>query len=497
MTLSQLFEGQSAVLERPGPAGMETNIADLAYDTRALHPGAAFFCLQGVCQDGHELAAKAAAQGAAALVVQHSIQLPQNSQIPVVRVENSRLALALCSARFFGQPARQLTLIGVTGTKGKTTTAHMLYAILKAAGRKPGIIGTNGAVWAGKSETLRNTTPESYEVHRLFRQMVDAGCDSVVMEVSSQGLMMDRVSGIHFAVGVFTNLYPDHIGGPGEHKSFEEYRAWKGKLFQRCDVGVVNWDDPNTPALLAGHTCRLVSYGIHTKEADYQARQLELLRDVDVLGVRFILTGLEEMRVQVNMPGEFTVYNALAAVAAARALHLPGESIRYGLRQVQVQGRVELVPVSRKFAVLIDFAHNESAAQSLLTTLRAYHPHRLICLFGCGGDRSPFRRQGMGRVISQLADLLILTEDNSRTEPLENILADIRQGIRQGNSKVRQVEIPDRLDALHYALDQAQPGDLICILGKGHENYRDRGGEKTPFPERKLLLDYAKEKGIQ
>ena len=258
----------------------------------------------------------------------------------------------------------------------------------------------------------------------------------------------------------------------------------------------MNTDDPNTPALLEGHTCRLVSYGMHA-EADFQAHGLQLLRAENFLGIAFQVTGQEQMDVKVNMPGEFSVYNALAAIAVGRVLGLPHEAIHQGLMGIAVKGRVEMVPISKKFTILIDFAHNESAAESLLTTLKAYGPHRLVCVFGCGGNRSKLRRYGMGEVASRMADFLVLTEDNNRFEKVEDIIADIKQGIAQGNPAVPYVEIPDRLDAIHYAIDHAQEGDLICVIGKGHEAYRDRMGEKTPFLERELIEEYARQTGLE
>ena len=492
MKLSELLQGLEYRLLQ---GSAETEVADVAYDSRKVRPGFAFVCVVGLNRDSHDYAEDVAAAGASALVIQHKLdEMPAG--VTVVQVENSRHALAIMSCNLFGHPARKMTMIGVTGTKGKTTTAHMIRSALTAAGRSCGIIGTNGTAFAGVSRQLVNTTPESYELQKLFAEMLAAGCDSVVMEVSSQGLMMGRVDGIHFDVGVFTNLYPDHIGGPGEHESFEEYRAWKGQLFRRCDVGVVNLDDKNCNTLLAGHTCRLVSCAVH-RPADYTASELHLERGENFLGISYQLSGQASARVRVNMPGEFSVYNSLAALAVGRVLGLELEALCRGLEQVSVKGRVELVPVSKRFTVLIDFAHNEAGTENLLTTLRAYQPKRLVVLFGCGGDRSRLRRYGMGEVASRLADFLILTEDNNRFEEVEAILTDIKIGIAQGRPDVPYVEIPDRLDALHYALDHAQDGDMIAVIGKGHETYRDRKGKKTPFLERELLLEYAQETGLE
>ena len=451
--------------------------------------------IQGTQRDSHDYAAQCVADGVTALVVQHDIDLSTVPGATVLKVESSRYALALMSGNLFGNPSRRMTMIGVTGTKGKTTTTHMIKSVLEAAGRKVGMIGTNGIYFLGHHQETANTTPESYELQKTFREFLDAGCDTALMEVSSQGLMMDRVAGIHYDIGVFTNLSPDHIG-PGEHKTFEEYRSWKGQLFKRCTTGVVNIDDENTEALLEGHTCKLVTYGCSEK-ADYRAGTYQLLRTHDFLGVQFHVSGKDDMDVKVNMPGEFSVYNALAALTVGKVLGLPDEAIHEGLGRCVVKGRVELVPISRKFTILLDYAHNEVSTESLLTTLRAYDPHRLVVVFGCGGNRSKLRRYGMGEICAKMADFSILTEDNNRFEKVEDIIADIRVGMNKGNPDAKFVEIPDRLDALHYAVDHAQEGDLIAVIGKGHETYRDREGVKTPFLERELLEEYAQQIGLE
>ena len=449
MKLEQLLEGVPFTLVQ---GSLNTEISDIIYDSRKAAPGLAFVCIVGTQRDSHEFAADCAAKGVSALVIQHDIDLSALPDVTVVRVESSRYAMALMSANLFGNPSRQMTMIGVTGTKGKTTTTHMIKSVLEAAGRKVGMIGTNGIYYMGCHKETANTTPESYELQKTFREFLDAGCDTALMEVSSQGLMMDRVAGVHYDVGVFTNLSPDHIG-PGEHKTFEEYRSWKGQLFKRCDVGVVNIDDENTEALLEGHTCKLVTYG-RDEKADYRETGYELLRTHDFLGVKFHVTGKDEMDVKVNMPGEFSVYNALAALAVGKVLGLPDQAIHDGLGKCVVKGRVELVPISKKFTILLDYAH-------------------------------------------KMADFSILTEDNNRFEKVEDILADIRVGMNKGNPDAKFVEIPDRLDALHYAVDHAQEGDLIAVIGKGHETYRDREGVKTPFLERELLEEYAQQIGLE
>ena len=471
-----------------------TEITSVCCDSRCAGPGALFVCLPGRHADGHDFAAQAVAAGAAAVLCTHDVPgLPAGCA--VLLAGDPRRAMAALAARLYGEPARAMTMIGVTGTKGKTTTAHLLAAVLQADGRRVGLVGTNGVCWPGHRHDLNHTTPESCDLQLLLRRMADDGCDTCVMEVSSLGLKFDRAAEIEFAVGVFTNLSPDHIG-PGEHKTFEEYRSWKGQLFKRCTTGVVNIDDENTEALLEGHTCKLVTYGCSEK-ADYRAGTYQLLRTHDFLGVQFHVSGKDDMDVKVNMPGEFSVYNALAALTVGKVVGLPDEAIYEGLGRCVVKGRVELVPISRKFTILLDYAHNEVSTESLLTTLRAYKPHRLVVVFGCGGNRSKLRRYGMGEICAKMADLSILTEDNNRFEKIEDILADIRVGMNKGNPDAKFVEIPDRLDALHYAVDHAQEGDLIAVIGKGHETYRDRMGVKTPFLERELLEEYAQQIGLE
>ena len=499
MLLKQLLKNLDYTLVQ---GCLNTEVTDIYYDSRKVTPGGLFVCIVGTQRDSHDYAADVAAKGAAVLAIQHDLPAEVLAALPdvtVVKFESTRYAMALLSTAYFGRPALEMTMVGVTGTKGKTTTTHMIKAVLEAAGHKVGMGGTNGVYYPGHHYDLNNTTPESYELQKILRQLADAGCDACVMEVSSQGIMMDRVAGIHYKVGVFTNLYPDHIG-PGEHSSFEEYRSWKGKLFQRCDVGVVNADDPNTEALLEGHTCKLVTYGIHAPKVDYRAsEQYRLLRNKEMLGVEFTLTEPDghTLDVQVGMPGLFSIYNALATIGVGKVLGLADAPIHEGLKKALVKGRVELVPISHKFTILIDYAHNEAATESLIETLREYNPNRLVVVFGCGGNRSKLRRYGMGEVCAKLADFSILTEDNNRFEKVEDIIADIKTGMAKGNPDAKYVEIPDRLDALHYAIDHAQEGDLIAVIGKGHEAYRDREGVKTPFLERELIEEYAAETGVE
>ena len=471
--------------------------ADLAVeavccDSRAVTPGCVFVCLPGQHTDGRRFAPAAAAAGAAVLVYEDALPDPPPGPA-LVRVEpgKARRVLAQMAARLCGFPARRMTMVGITGTKGKTTAAHLLAAMLTAAGRRVGCVGTNGAAWPGQRHDLGCTTPESCDLQRLLRAMADDGCDACVMEVSSLGLKMDRVGGIEFDVGVFTNLSPDHIG-MGEHASYAEYRAWKSVLFRRCRVGVVNADDRETPAILAGHSCRVVRYGI-TAPADWQALPgFTARRTATALATDFAvrMPGGRAAAFTVPLPGAFSVQDALAAITAAGVLGVPVAAMQAGLRGAAVRGRCEVVPGPAPFTVVLDYAHNTAAAEGVLTALRAYHPRRLIAVFGCGGGRSRLRRTGMGEACARLADVCIVTEDNSRGEPLADIFADIRAGMARVESGAACVEIPNRRDALLYALGLGREGDIIAVLGKGHETTIDRDGLKVPFEDAAVVRGY-------
>ena len=481
MDLRRLIKGTPCRLVRGDAL---TEVTSVCCDSRCAAPGALFVCLAGQHADGAAYAAQAVDAGAVAVLCGHDIPLPAGCAL--VQCSDPRGMMAILSARLYGEPTKAMTMVGVTGTKGKTTTAHLLAAILESDGRRVGLVGTNGVCWPGHRHDLNHTTPESCDLQFLLRRMADDGCDTCVMEVSSLGLKAARVAGIEFDVGVFTNLSPDHIG-PGEHADFAEYLAWKAALFRQCRAGVFNNDDPWAGKIMASAPCRAVTYGIR-QPADVRAgANIALTRTAGRLGAAFTVDGV---RYTVGMPGAFSVYNALAALAAARLLGVGEDAIRHGLATAVVRGRVEPVAVDAPYTVLIDYAHNEAAAESLLRTLRAYNPARLIAVFGCGGERSRLRRFGMGSVCARLADFCVITEDNSRSEPLETILADIRAGLKLGNPATPFAEIPDRRQAIYYALDHAGPGDIVAILGKGHETTIERGGIKEPCVEREIVEEY-------
>ena len=462
---------------------IDTEVTDIVNDSRKITPGCLFFCILGAVTDGHKFAAQAAEQGAAVLVVSKEVEVPDS--VTVIRVEDPRYAMALIAAAWYDYPAEQIPVIGVTGTKGKTTTTYMIKSILEHAGHQVGLIGTIETIIKEKKIPSSNTTPESVTVQKYLREMADAGCDCAVMEVSSQGLMLHRTAGILFELGLFTNIEPDHIG-PNEHASFEEYMECKGRLFRQCKVGIVNVDDPHWKQVLEGHTCRLETVGF-SPEASLRAENVHLVNGAGYLGVAYHVSGSMDLDVEIDLPGRFSVYNSLMAIAVCRHFGVADQDILYALKQAKVKGRIELIKVSDDFTLMIDYAHNAMSLESLLTTLKEYNPKRLVCLFGCGGNRSKLRRYEMGEVSGRLADLTIITSDNPRDEEPQAIIDDIKVGIAKTDGKY--VEIPDRKEAIAYAIHHGQPGDVIVLAGKGHEDYQEIRGVKHPMDERDLIAD--------
>ncbi len=469
---------------------LDKEVTDIIYDSRKVVPGSMFVCIPGAVVDGHKFAGAAVEAGADVLLVEREVELPEGTDVTVIKVADTHYAMAFVSAAFFDHPAKDMKIIGVTGTKGKTTTTYLVKSILEQAGRRTGLIGTIEIVIGDKHIPADHTTPESYLIQKYFRQMADAGCDTVVMEVSSQGLMLHRTQGFVFDFGIFTNLEPDHIG-KGEHKDFEDYLRCKALLFKQCRIGIVNQDDEYWEAVTRGHTCALETYGIDTA-ADLRARNITFLRESGNLGMGFEVEGLINLSVQIATPGRFSVYNALTAIAICRHFGVQEEDITKALLQAKVKGRIEPVKVSDQFTLMIDYAHNAMALKSLLTTLRAYEPHRLVCLFGCGGNRAKSRRYEMGEVSGNLADLTIITSDNPRYEEPQAIIDDIKTGIGKTNGKY--VEICDRKEAIAYAIDHGEPGDIIVLAGKGHEDYQEICGVKYPLDERVLIREILEER---
>lgn len=463
---------------------MDTEVRDIIYDSRRLEEGTMFVCMPGAVTDGHKYIPDAIEKGASVIVVERCEEaeaIPED--ITVIMVESSRRALALMSAAYFDYPAEKLTTIGLTGTKGKTTTTYIINDVLRQAGRKAGLIGTIAIVTGDESIPAKNTTPESYEIHKHMAKMVEAGCEYVVMEVSSQGFKLDRTAGITFDYGVFTNLSPDHIG-PAEHADFDEYLQCKSMLFRQCRTGIVNIDDEYTEEVLRGHTCDIATFSAEG-EADLAASDIRFLNEDGKLGMSFRASGLMNCEAVIHIPGYFSVYNALTTMAVCSLLGIDEGDILKGLAKVQVKGRVEMIPVSVDFSVIIDYAHNAVSTRSVLETLRQYDPPRLVAIFGCGGNRSKVRRYDIGEVAGELADLCIITGDNPRFEKVSDINNDIKVGLDRSNGSY--IEIEDRRKALEYAITHARKGDMIITLGKGHEDYIEIEGKKYHFSEHEVI----------
>lgn len=462
---------------------LETEVSDIAYDSRKVKKNGMFVAIEGTVVDGHKFIPSAVEAGADVVVLEKETFV-EKSDVTVILVENGRKALSLMSAAYFDYPAKKMITVGITGTKGKSTTEHMVRDIIEKSGKTCGIIGTVGAFMNGKSIVTEHTTPESYELQKLFAMMVEEGCEYMVMEVSSQGIKMDRVAGIEFDYGVFTNISPDHIG-PGEHENFEEYLSCKAELFRRCKTGIINRDDEHYADIVKNATCKIMTFGT-SEGADLQALNIRHVAKGGELSMEFTAKGAVEGEIVVGLPGRFNIYNAMCAACTGVALGMPKEVILHALEHVKVRGRVEVMPVSDDFSVLIDFAHNGVSSESVLSTLREYNPNRIVSIFGCGGNRSKVRRYEMGEVIGRMSELAIITSDNPRREDVMDIIEDIKVGMAKSNGNY--VVIPDREEAVAYALKHAQKGDMIILLGKGHEEYQEINGVKHHYSEREAVV---------
>ncbi len=485
MKLEQLFK---TVDYKIISGNAEAEISDIVYDSRKIKPGDLFVCLKGYNSDGHAYAAQAVEKGASAILISDDLDI-DTKNLAVVKVKDTRETLAYISAQFFGQPAKELTTIAITGTKGKTTTVAMIKRILECAGIKSGTIGTLGIIIGDKTIPTNNTTPESYEIQSAMRRMVDEGCKAMIIEASSIGLKWHRVDAVEFDYGIFTNFSHDHIGG-AEHKDMAEYLECKAMLFKKCRLGLINRDDEKWEDILKGATCKYKTYGF-SKDADYVASNDSLLSTPGFLGASFELSGEREMKVEVAIPGHFSVYNALSAISVCAEMGIKNEHIAEGLKTVAVKGRVEIVPVPGNYTLLIDYAHNALSMENVLTTLRQYNPHRLITMFGAGGNRPKVRRYEMGETSGRLSDLSVITEDNSRFEDVMDIIEDIKTGLAKTDGKY--VVVPNRKDAIKYCIEHAEDGDIIVLAGKGHEDYQEIKGVKYHMDERELIAECLEE----
>ena len=468
---------------------LDPDITDLIYDSRKVKEGTAFFCLKGYTSNGHDYAKSAVEMGAAALVISDDLDFEVPKNVAVIKTADTRLALALSSNEFFGNPADELMTVAITGTKGKTTTAAMIAEIFEHAGIMTGTIGTLGVVYGGNTYKTNNTTPESYEIQKSLRDMINAGCKAMVIEASSIGLKHNRLAGLNFDVAVFTNFSDDHIGGV-EHKDMAEYLYCKSLLFRQCKNAAANIDDPSWQEITKDYKGDILTYGF-SDSAQLKAKNDRLLSEGGFIGVHFETEGLKTLSLDVGVPGKFNAYNALAAISAVSFFDVPDSAIVDGLRVAHVKGRVEPVKVPGNYTLLIDYAHNALSMENVLTTLRQYEPHRLITMFGAGGNRPKVRRYEMGETSGRLSDLSVITEDNSRFEDVMDIIEDIKTGIHKTDGKY--VVVPNRKDAIRYCMENAEDGDIIVLAGKGHEDYQEIKGVKYHMDERELIAEIIEE----
>ena len=460
---------------------LETEVSDIAYDSREIQSGMLFVAIAGTVQDGHKYIPDVVDRGASVVVAERDVAIVDN-EVTVVRVSNGRAALSYLSQAYFDYPASKMTTIGITGTKGKSTITYMVRDIIEKSGKICGVVGTIGVAVNGKVTPTEHTTPESYDLQKYFYEMAEAGCDYAVMEVSSQGIKMDRVAGMQFDYGVFSNITPDHIG-PNEHADFDEYLWCKSRLFTMCRIGIVNKDDEHWQDIVKDAACEIKTYG--ESDADLTASAVEHVNMDGTLSMKFHASGILEGDVIVGLAGQFNIANAMCAACVGTLLGMPHNVILHALEHVKVRGRLENVPTGRGFSVLIDFAHNGISTESVLKTLRGYNPSRIIAIFGCGGNRSKLRRYEMGEAVGNLAELAIVTSDNPRTEDVMDIIEDIKVGLAKTEGEY--IVIPDRQEAVNYAVDHARNGDMIILLGKGHEEYQEINGVKHHYSEREAV----------
>ena len=477
MKLNELLKNMEIL---SATADLEMEITDVSYDSRTTKPGDLFVAMTGFAVDGHAFIGKAAAAGAAAVLCE---KIPEED-IPYVQVADSRRGLAVVGANFFGHPADSMTMVAVTGTNGKTTTTYLLKSILEQAlGARVGLIGTNQNMIGSEIIPTERTTPESFELQKLFARMRDAGCTHVVMEASSHALALDRVYGVHYAVGIFTNLTQDHLDF---HKTMEAYCDAKAILFRNCDTGVCNADDPWTDRLLAEATCRRFTY---SEKAASDLRAEDICLEADHIAFTAV-TADQRVPIRVNIPGGFMVYNTLDVLGAALALGISLKKSAEVLAGVpHVKGRVEVVPTPGKdYTILIDYAHSPDGMVNVLSSVKGFAKGRTVALFGCGGDRDKTKRPKMGKVAADIADFAIVTTDNPRTEKPADIIADILPGF--DGSDTPYVVVEDRIEAIHWAIDHAEKDDVIVLCGKGHETYQEINHVKHHMDEREIVADY-------
>ena len=465
---------------------LELEITNLDKDSRNIKENGLFVAIKGFDTDGHEYVDSAIKQGAKAVILEEGVTAEFVKKIPedvtVIIAKDTRYALAICSCNFYGNPSRKFKLIGVTGTKGKTTTTYMIKKILEKAGKKVGLIGTI-ATYIGdkKLEDSDRTTPESNKLQEIFAKMVEENVDAVVMEVSSQSLKLHRVAGCDFDIGVFTNFSEDHIS-PKEHPNMEDYFNSKVQLFKMCKTGFINADDYNVarlPKLVP--ECNITTYGIDNY-CNVLAKDITITNSYVDFKVKI---GMKNERIKTCIPGRFSVYNSLAAICVAEKLGANAEQIKEALEEVRVPGRSELVNNKKDLTIMIDYAHSPESLENILNAVKSYTRGRVISVFGCGGDRDTTKRPIMGEISGRIADFTIITSDNPRTEDPEKIVSQIEEGIKK--TKGKYTVIVDRIEAIKEAIKMADKKDIIVLAGKGHEPYQEINGVKYPFDERIIV----------
>ncbi|MDO8686484.1 MAG: UDP-N-acetylmuramoyl-L-alanyl-D-glutamate--2,6-diaminopimelate ligase [Clostridiales bacterium] len=485
MQLCQMLEGLCPE-ETRGDTCIE--IKGITCDSRRVSEGYVFVCIDGTVSDGHIFIPEVITKGACAIVTSKEIPVKLPAEVVFTRFLNTRKALAGLSAAFFGHPSRKFHLIGVTGTKGKTTITYMIKSILEGAGVRTGLIGTIESLAGPERLTeAHRTTPEPGELQETFAKMVEMGMEAVVMEVSSQGLELHRVDFCDFDTGIFTNLTRAHIGDR-EHNSFEDYFNAKALLFTMCKNNLINIDNEYGRKIAGITKGNLFSYGI-TSKADYMASDID--KKPDSVEFTLISPVWRNKKIEVNVPGLFTVYNALAAAAVCAVYGIDVEKIAAGLAKVHVPGRVEKVETGKDFSVIIDYAYTPDSLRNILETVRDYAKGRVICLFGCGGDRDRMMRPMMGEIAGEIADFTIITSDNPRSEKPEDIIGMIEEGMKKTNG--RYVKITSRKEAIKHALTIARGGDVVLLAGKGHETYQEFNDHTVDFDERIVVKELLKE----
>lgn len=458
--------------------GEDVEVNELRYNSRKVEKGDVFCCVVGTFADGHKYAAQAVEAGAAALVVERQLDL----DVPQILVENTRIAMAEMAAAYYGNPADEMVMVGITGTNGKTSTSYMLKSIAERMGKKVGLIGTIRNMIGDIIIDTERTTPESVDLQRILRQMKDEKVDVVIMEVSSHSLDQKRVHGITYDVGCFTNLTQDHLD---YHKTFENYFAAKKLMFAQCEKAVINLDDSYAADMVAGVDIPVLTVGVR-EQADVTASEI----DITTRGVQFDFNYRNvTSRFNVPIPGLFSVFNAMSAAGIALSLGWTLDSIKYGLEHmVSVSGRLEPLPTGKnEFTVLLDYAHTPDALENLLKTVRGFATGRVVTLFGCGGDRDHAKRPIMGEIAGRFSDFAIVTSDNPRSEDPMEIIASVEDGVKK--SGCEYVVIENRREAIEYALKNAKKNDVIILAGKGHENYQEINGGKQPFDEKEIVAE--------